>query len=119
MKYVPQMPRSVKVMGQRFTIEKYAHINEEIDGHNFNLLGHADSDEQKIRLTTDGIGDDRKREVFLHENLHAMVNVAGLPRDILIDDKDEAAIKRLAPILLLWLRDNPRAVAYLMESNRL
>jgi hypothetical protein len=59
------------------------------------------------------ISDSAKREVLLHEVMHAAWFVAGR-RDEKVSD--ETAISILAPTLLDTLRRNPELAAYLLNS---
>lgn len=56
------------------------------------------------------------RESLIHEALHAVTSMAGLAAE-LGDDKDEQYVNRLAPLLLGLLRDNPKAVAFLVGET--
>lgn len=103
-------PRVYRVMGQRFQVKLYAHIKyEDKDGV---VLGLTKSDEQEVHLATHNIGPDRARETYLHELLHVVFNFAAIDRglDMAIE---EDIIKRVSPILLQALRDNPRVCEYL------
>ena len=61
----------------------------------------------------DGLAPLPEREVVVHETLHVATEVAGL-RDELGDEKEEAVVRRLAPVVLDILRRNPRLVEYLV-----
>jgi len=102
-------------MGQRFTVTMVENLRVSSECGHLDILGLCDSDAQKIVLESLQ-GPDKLRETFLHEHLHAMVNLAGL-RDVLTEDKDEDVIKRLTPILLQFLRDNPAVYAFLIGKS--
>lgn len=60
------------------------------------------------------ITESAKREVLLHEVMHAVWFVAGRRTDKI---DDEAAVSILAPTLLDTLRRNPELTAYLMADS--
>lgn len=121
------VPRSVKIMGQRFVVGVTKDLKVAVEAetttdlpgdgewhHEHELRavnGVCDSDSQVIAIDA-GLGDDKTRETFLHENLHAMLSLAGMKGD-LDGVAEERVIKRLSPILLLYLRDNPRVYTFL------
>jgi hypothetical protein len=106
-------PIAMSVMSTLFEVSWVEHLlqgPEEVPA-----LGYTNTDAQHIVITTD-LGHDRLREVFLHESLHAIKDATGLSRDILGDaESEEAFCKRLAPVLLQWLRDNGAAVAWMRQ----
>ena len=61
--------------------------------------------------------EDRRRELLLHETLHALCDLVQ-KRALGFDDYDEEEkmVATLAPALLSVLRDNPDMVAYLCSS---
>ena len=122
------MPRRTRIMGQRFAVQpikdlKVAEVHvspgaldasgwQHGEPEVFNVQGLCDADAQVIQIETEGIGFDRFRETYLHEHLHAMMALGGL-RDTISARDDEVIAKRLAPILLQFLRDNPRVYTFL------
>jgi hypothetical protein len=113
------MPRTVKVMGMKVKVvfgkgkadevAEVSHLGEwvhEADG--FRLVGHASS-----RFGTIGIdsrqSEDQQVDTFVHENLHLML--------MLTQADDEDLVFRFTPILIDWLRRNPRAVEYIMQKR--
>ena len=108
-----RMPRAIRIVGQRYKVQQQAnlHVQDHNDEAPTGVDGLMDTTHQ-IMMIDPTIGSDRLREVFLHESLHAMVNAAGLHRDIL-EGRDEQVIKRLAPILLDFLKANPQVYTYL------
>jgi hypothetical protein len=110
----PNLPRSVVVLGQRF---KVYHIKDlSLDASHgehsatLDVLGICDSDEQVIFIEQ-AQGKDKTAETFLHENLHAIIAMAGLREELA--DNEEVIVKRLAPIMLDWLRRNPNVYTFL------
>lgn len=86
------------------------HEEEAID-----LLGLTNSDEQIILIESVAAGPDTQAVTVLHEVLHAVASQAGM-RDTLTEALEESTVKRLAPLLLQVLRDNPKLIEYL--TNR-
>ena len=84
--------------------------------HQHRVYGVYDEEHQVITLDS-AMGFERQRETFLHENLHAMWAVAQLDGLSPLDGFDEHLVSALAPVMLSWLRDNPEAVTFLMETQ--
>jgi hypothetical protein len=79
------------------------------------VTGSWNPDQSRITLDTT-MGFERTREVFLHENIHAMLRFAQV--DKMCEGarlSEEAVVSALAPVMLAWLRDNPQAVRYVTE----
>lgn len=125
------MPRSTRIMGQKFLIRTAEQVEvptgrvsaEDLERHgegwvheeHLQVLGVCDRDQMVIGMTLD-TGWDRFRETFLHENLHAMIAKSGMNNDIL-HGLEENVVARLSPILLQFVRDNPRALRFLAEKR--
>ena len=113
------MPERTMVAGIPFTVETSPGIHIEDgdgdDAKHYDVLGLCRSDAQVITIATEQ-GPDRLRETFLHEHLHAMFDAAGL-RDTLTFDQDESVAKRLAPILLQFLRVNRQALFFMLRET--
>jgi hypothetical protein len=62
------------------------------------------------------MGPDVARETFLHEAMHGMWYQTLLDRQYR-DKQEEDIIYSLAPKILEFLRDNPEAVEFLLESQ--
>lgn len=114
------LPRRVWLMSQRISVveEENLHHKDDGDEHGHKAYGVYDEAHQTITLDTD-MGHDRRRESFLHEQLHAMFSMAQL--DSLLEGNaghgaDEHVVSALAPVILSWLRDNRDVVAYLQEE---
>jgi len=108
-------PGVVRVMGQRFTVSQRTELTvEDVHGNQIEgCIGVCDVNSNTIGIVST-LGPERERETLLHECLHAISSKMGytLERS---DDEDEALVKRMAPILLDFLRSNPRVIAYLVE----
>ena len=78
--------------------------------------GLYDGDKQTIDILST-CGYDQQRETLLHESLHAMLAYTHL--DALLDEQNEGAsehlVSALAPIMLSWIRENPRIMRYLED----
>lgn len=57
-----------------------------------------------------------ERDTIVHEMVHLLLDSASL-HDIIPHDNEEAFVRRLSPILLMILRDNPELVAYLLAKD--
>lgn len=101
-------PLTFTILGQKFTVSKFEHIIDTLD-NNKALLGSIDNDAQTMMLATHQ-GDDQLAETYLHEMLHGIFQKAGLPTG---NDEHEDVVNRVAPILLLAIRDNPRVLAFI------
>lgn len=69
-------------------------------------LGHIGYRDQRITIKK-GMGADMIREALVHECLHGMTFA------ISHEASDEKIVRRLAPVLLEFLRDNPELVDFL------
>lgn len=105
----PPLPRSVLILGQRFKVHKIADLQTDTGNGIERVLGLCDSDDQII-VIEEKQGPDRFAETFLHEQVHAMIALAGLRPDLA--EHEEAIVKRLAPIMLDWLRRNPNVYTF-------
>lgn len=113
-------PVKVRLLTQRIDVtwvEGLHHVPLEMesDGLGQRAMGIYDMVEQTITMDVN-LGWERERQTFLHENLHAMVAISGLEAAFR-EDAEEHIVGVLAPVLLSWLRDNPEAVAFLMETR--
>jgi hypothetical protein len=95
-----------------------SHAKEDADAHGHPAYGVYDERNQSITLDAH-LPFERRRETFVHENLHAMFSAGSL--DTVLNGEavglDEHIISVLSPILLSWMRDNPRAVAFVSETQ--
>lgn len=122
------LPTVTRVLGQRFDIRVVPNLTvptgnvavDDVHAHEdwvhedtMQVLGACDRDRNVISLDPD-TGYDRLRETFLHEHLHAIITKANLHHDLLASN-EEAVVARLSPILLQFLRDNPKAVEFLQS----
>jgi hypothetical protein len=119
------LPTEIRLLSQRITVELASDLHVPADsppvgeeGHSHRAHGVYQGAEQAIFIS-DALGAERQREVFLHENLHAMLSICSL--DVVIEDGtpglSEHLVGILAPVLLDWLRSNPPAYDYLMEGG--
>lgn len=117
---VIRFPRKTKVLGTVYTVSSEAglmiHSHEtggaqaELDSI-LDVLGLMDDTAQTIVLEKNQ-GPDRLKVTYLHEHLHAMFSAAGL-RDTVDYDDEEKIVGRLAPIMLLFLKENPNVYTFL------
>lgn len=112
-------------MSQRIPVreEPQLHLpcedDEHGDAHVHPAYGLYDERTQVIKIDAH-LPFERQRETFLHENLHAMMSAGQLDALLVAEAEglDEHLVGILAPILLCWMRENPRAVAYLCEVRQ-
>jgi len=109
-------PRTLRILTQKFKVEfpNELHVDNgagEIDG----VIGACDREANRIGVLAT-LSPDRARETYLHEVLHACAGMAGLTATYGFD-KEEDIVKRLSPILLSALRENPRLVEYLLDRR--
>ncbi len=79
------------------------------------LLGFTDADCQTISVRHE-MGEDAQTVTVLHEVMHAGFAQAGI-RDVIGPGEEESVCKRLAPLMLQVLRDNPRLVEYMTQRR--
>jgi hypothetical protein len=107
----------MKVMGKKVTvglteglmIHQHNHDDNVIEA--LDLLGLYDQPAMVIALDK-AQSPDRLKETFLHETLHALIYEVA-PRDVLTFEEEEAVVRRLAPVMLLFLRENPAVYTFL------
>jgi hypothetical protein len=78
------------------------------------LLGESDHPNCEILIRTKQ-APASKRDTFLHECLHVVFWLSGMGSD-LDADTEEKYVRYLSPWILAFLRDNPEALAYLLEK---
>lgn len=108
-----RLPKVVHLLTQRVTVHKTDRIEyvPKDGGKTEVYYGLFQPDGPTIHVAT-GMGPDKERQTFVHENLHLMLEVAGLADAY---DSDEKLVTRLAPVLLSWIRENRAVMAYLQE----
>lgn len=109
------MPDEVIVVGQQIVVSVVPSIDFEQEGKRIEAYGVYDGDGPVI-LLSEGQGPSRLRHTFVHENLHAMLDLANASAR-LGTKREERTVTSLAPVLLSWLRSNPDAVRWLQESE--
>ncbi len=77
-------------------------------------IGECSYEDLAIRLAH-SLAPGQTRETLLHEAMHALSNMAGLDHE-LGDEAEEKVVRRLAPLLLALLRDNPKLVRFLTDE---
>lgn len=118
-----KFPATMKIVSQVVSVEEVPDLHQEPDdgheAHPHRAFGVYEAGVQAIWLDK-GLTFERQRVTFLHETLHAILDVGSL--EALIDRSagiglGEHVVTALAPLLLAWLRDNPKAVQYLSEKQ--
>lgn len=91
---------------------------EDDDHHGHRAFGVYNAADQTITLD-DGLGGERARETFIHENLHAIFNAAAV--DSILDGESlglaEHIVGNVSPVLFAWLRENPEAIAWITQRS--
>lgn len=106
------MPRFVTILTQRVGVRRAAEIDiSDSHGKGATAFGCYESHVPLITIATQG--RERERHTFLHENIHAMIDMSKLHES----SDEEDFVSRFSPVLLAWLRENPTAVAYLQEAQ--
>ena len=117
-----RLPTRIMLLSQHIRVETAPNLHMPVEGgmdgdHLHRLYGNYSEPTQVITLD-DALAFERKRETFLHENLHAMCSITQLAtilEDGLGSGGEEHVVSVLAPVMLAWLRDNPYAVEFLQE----
>lgn len=100
-----KLPRRLTIAGHRWrVIDDRAGLVAAAEAR-----GWTHPDTLTIAIDTSLAGSMR-REVLLHEVIHASIRAAGLE-----EDTEETVARALAPVLLAALRDNPPLARYLLE----
>jgi Zn-dependent peptidase ImmA (M78 family) len=101
-------PKAVRIAGLRVTVVYGDLVTETGEGDGAYL-----SRQGTIAVNRD-MGADQERETFFHEVLHACIDQTNLRSTD--SEKEEKVVSALSPVLFGFIRDNPRAVAYLQET---
>lgn len=106
-------PRTLRILGQKFEVRFQKEIVDPDDGGS--LLGFIEHDWNRIRVSTNQ-HPDSQRETYLHESLHALLSKVGwgVAR---MGKEHEELVDQLAPVLLDFIRANPRVIEYLQERR--
>lgn len=114
---VPKLPTSVRVGALTYTLsDDRATLLERCAADASALFGQTDHNACTIII--DGrLAECQKRDTVLHEVTHVIVATVGLADEWGVD-REEAVVRRMTPMLLSVLRDNPDLVAYLTAGDR-
>lgn len=107
MAVIPKPPRSFTILGQRYEVHRYAHVQSD-EGKS--LAADIDHDMHIVRMAEHGLAADEQAESLLHEALHGIFRKAGFDTELA---EHEELVNRVSPILLQFLRANPRVYTYL------
>ena len=120
-----RLPKRIRLLSQRISVREVEGLHlpcttESVEGvdthHAHPAYGVYDERDQTISLDAH-LPFERQRETFMHEVLHAILSTSQL--DSLLNGEneglDEHVVAVVAPIMLAFLRENPRSVAYLCE----
>lgn len=86
------------------------------DSEGGGAYGLQDSEHQTVQMDKASGNEDHKREVFVHEVVHALNSRANLDNLVFNGNPklEEKYAATIAPWLLDWLRMNPEVVAWVM-----
>lgn len=101
------IPSTVRVGSHVYTVEEKASINKD------KRYGECHVGNLSILIRKDTV-PSKKREIVLHEILHAAWEAGGL--QLLKQVTEEDAVDRFAYVMLGVLRSNPDLVTYLTEE---
>lgn len=105
-----KLPKKVKVGTLTFVI-----IEEDLNrGYPIKLYGETDRVGAKILLQPD-VADTLKSDTLMHEIIHAVWLAAGIQMD---EKEEEDIVARIAPLLLMTLRENPSILTYLLDGHK-
>lgn len=90
-------PGTLRILGQRVRVNLRAHVEDDEDGAG--RAGHMDIAEGAMTIGTHQ-SEDQIADTLVHETLHFMLQFIG--------HDDETMVWRLSPVLLQFLRENPR-----------
>lgn len=99
-------PRSVTVGPYKYNVELVKHLGEPEE-----LDGVTDTAGSRL-LIKENLSPSRLRETVMHEVLHAIWDLANLPKSC-----EEKVVIRLSPLLLDTLQRNPRLTSWFRESE--
>jgi hypothetical protein len=104
-------PRVVKVGPYQYTVNAFdslAELTSQSAGVNFNKTEvHYDPAQSPGQM----------RDSILHELLHCIIYETHIRKEIGSEEDEEKLVWTLSPRILALLRDNPRLVQYLTETE--
>ena len=108
----PTPPATIQVGPFTYTVHvDKARMNQACRDDHTDLLGRCEHRTLDIDIDPDQ-APGQMADTLLHELLHALTDVTGLANEW-DEDREEAVVRRLSPVLLDTLRRNPALVAYL------
>lgn len=93
-------PAKIKIGGLQYEVTEVECIKQ--NGQPTTWMGGCHYDDAQISLLST-IGEERKRQVLVHEMVHAMLNEAGYCKE---GDQNEDQVERLGIVLHQVLQDN-------------
>lgn len=121
-------PRVIHLLTQRIRVVQHANLvipvehaphaateGAIVEGGIISLNGLASLDNGELYIDK-SLGADKMRETLLHESMHFVTTLAGLKLEY-DAGTEEAIVKRITPILLSLLRENPNLVEYLTSRD--
>lgn len=112
-----QLPLSVRVLGQDYTIEYISRDDAMFRGADHEAVGSTDLNLQRIRVRgPEELSPAQTVDTLVHEVLHAIFYQFGL-RGYLANHEDEGLIGVLASALVHTMRDNVFLVAAIMGDH--
>ena len=105
---VKPFPKAIKVGPVTYTTEVVDGLS---DTNNIALWGRCDHDTLVLSVAKK-VDLQFQKIVLLHEILHAVYHLSGLPDPV----TEEQMITSISPLLVLLMRDNPKLLEYLCEK---
>lgn len=103
-----QIPKRIKVGPVTYVVDYHDGLSGD-DGKS--LWGNCDHTALSVAINSK-IAKDFERVVVVHELLHAIYHLSGIPES----EEEEKIVTSLSPLLLLLMRDNPKLLEYLCEK---
>jgi hypothetical protein len=118
---INHLPKRLRIVSQRIPVSVVPNLHLPCDDDEPNLKHHPaygiyNERDQTIHLDAH-LPFERQHETLLHEALHVMLKITGCD-DLMTAEApglDEHVVTVLAPVLLAFIRENPRAMAYFAE----
>lgn len=103
------LPKKVKIGPFKYTVE---HLMELRDADDINRLHGRHNGTYKTIEVWARQAEDMKKETFIHECLHGIIDIAGLD----LKGMEEGVVTALSPVIMMWMKDNPKAMEWIIKD---
>lgn len=111
-----KLPSAIRVGTRVYTVQATVDaLNKMVRSTGEDIYGATDHPTQRIVLDPEA-APDRKAETFLHEVLHCVTEYCGIATEM-GSKTEEKLVRRLAPVLLGVIQDNPSFIGYLKSPS--